>query len=112
MSTLVKEIRNVEGTIVLMVTGELTFEHSPGFHRTLVEVYDQKPPHIIIDFSDLTYIDSSGVGTLVDILRKTKAQQIKFSLVGLRQTVRSVFEITKLDRVFPIYDGLDEACQS
>ncbi len=111
MSTIIKDIKHHEDVVVIVVEGELTFEQSPTFHKRLVEVAEGSAKHLVVDLSDLSYIDSSGVGTLVEIWRRLKTRQIAFSLVGLQSTVRSVFEITKLDGVFRIFETLEEARQ-
>jgi anti-sigma B factor antagonist len=95
--------------VVVSLKGELTFEHSPDFHKAMQEISQGPPTHLIVDLGELTYIDSSGVGTLVEILRRYKARDGRLSLVALQKTVRSVFEITRLDKVFQIFDSVEES---
>ncbi|HRX87282.1 MAG TPA: STAS domain-containing protein [Phycisphaerae bacterium] len=108
----VKDVRAVDGGVIVEVTGEVTLNDSPKFHGRLLQVLETSPERLIIDLSAVTHIDSAGVGTLVEIFRRIKAADGKMFLVGLQPRVRGVFEITKLDRFFPILNSTDEALKS
>ena len=112
MSGQVKDVRIVQGGVVVEVTGEVTLNDSPKFHARLLQVLEGTPERLVIDLSAVSHIDSAGVGTLVEIFRRMKAANGKMSLVGLQARVRGVFEITKLDRFFPIFNSADEALKS
>ena len=77
MSFVITSVGSVGEAVVVSLKGELTFEHSPDFHRAMQEISQGPPKHLIVDLAELTYIDSSGVGTLVEILRRYK---LKFEL--------------------------------
>lgn len=109
MSEAVKEIKRLGNTVVVCAWGEVTIQESPEFHRRLLDVCREAPRRLIVNLSEVSYIDSSGVGTLVDINRKMGRHKGELFLVGLTPTVRSVFEITKLDQFFSIYDNEQEA---
>lgn len=66
---------------------------------------------VVIDLSEVTYMDSSGVGTLVHLFRQVKAHDGRLVLVSPNQRVQSVFEITKLDKFFVICKDQQEALQ-
>jgi anti-sigma B factor antagonist len=109
LDSIVREIRRVpEGTIVVL-TGDVDLHHAPALHAQLVKVASERPQRFILDFSDVPYIDSSGVGTLVEVFRRVTAYKGKMALFGLNDRVRSVFEITKLDRFFTICKDEQEA---
>lgn len=112
MAELIKQIRNQDGAVIVALAGELTLRESPAFHDTLLELCEQTPVHIVVNLQELTFIDSSGVGTLTDIFRRIKKGDGKFALVGMSKMVRSVFEITRLDRFFSIYETEQEALKA
>lgn len=112
MNGQVKEVRVVEGGVIVAVTGEVTLNDSPKFHGRLLQVVETTPERLVVDLSEVSHIDSAGVGTLVEIFRRMKAANGQMSLVGLQPRVRGVFEITKLDRFFPIFKTTDEALKS
>ncbi len=111
MNDPVQEIRRTGAAVVVALAGDVTIEQSPRLHRSLIELCDEPVQHLVVDFAAVPYIDSSGVGTLVDIYRRLKRTDGRMSLVALQPHVRSVFEITRLDRFFSIYSTEQEALQ-
>src|SRR5207249_1889614 len=67
------------------------------------------PDFLIDDLSNVTYIDSAGLAALIQAMQKVEAYGGKFSLAGLQETVRSIFEISRLDQVFQIFPDTDSA---
>jgi len=66
-------------------------------------------PRVLFDLSKMTHVDSSGLGALVQILQKCKAAGGTCRLACLQPHPRIVFDITKVFRVFEIYDTIDQA---
>lgn len=110
--SLVRDIRKAEAGTVVVLTGDVDLHHSPALHATLVEVAGGRPKRLMLDLSDVPYMDSSGVGTLVEVFRRVSAYKGKMILFGMTSRVRSVFEITKLDRFFTICDSEEQAAQT
>ena len=67
----------------------------------------KKAPKIVINFSKVTYVDSSGLATLVEILKGMRIYGGKMRLSNLSPKIKSLFEITKLEKLFDI--AADEA---
>lgn len=111
-SEIIKQIRRMDGAVVVDVVGELTLRESPDFHSTLIELCDEAPGKLVVNLSEVPFIDSSGVGTLTDIFRRMKKRGGELALVGLGKMVRSVFEITRLDQFLSIYETEEEALRS
>ena len=65
----------------------------------------------MVDFLEVTYMDSSGVATLVEALQLTNKNGGKLRLFNLGQPIKDVFELSRLDRVFEIYDDEREALE-
>ncbi len=105
----VKEIRNEGSAVVVALTGEVDLHHTPEVHRALVSVVEKKPALLVINLAEVRYMDSSGIGTLVEVLRRVAAYQGKLALCHMNDRVHSVFEITKLDHFFKIFDTEAEA---
>jgi anti-sigma B factor antagonist len=64
---------------------------------------------IILDFNDLGYMNSSGIGLLVTMLIRANRQKQRLMAVGLNEHYREIFELTRLDEVITIYDSETEA---
>jgi anti-anti-sigma regulatory factor len=77
---------------VLPLEGEIDLHVSPTVTASLNAMIEKKPKRLVVDLSHVTYIDGG-----------------KFALVGLQETVRSIFEISRLDQVFQIFPDVDTA---
>lgn len=109
---LVSDVRKAaEGTVVVL-NGDVDLHHSPSLHAALVEVASNRPKRLMLDLRGVPYMDSSGVGTLVEVFRRVTAYKGKMVLFGLSPRVRSVFEITKLDRFFTICEDEEQAVRA
>ena len=94
---------------VLPLKGEIDLHVSPVVTASLTAMIEKKPPRVVIDLSDVTYIDSAGLAALIQAMQKVEAYGGKFLLAGLQATVRSIFEISRLDQVFRIFPDTDTA---
>lgn len=109
MNPVVREVRREGNAAIVAAQGEIDLRRSPELHRALVGLCEDRPEVLVINLGEVTYMDSSGVGTLVEILRRTREHGGRMVLVAPTERVRSVFEITKLDRFFTIKDTEAEA---
>lgn len=111
-SSVIKETRAGPEATVVVLSGEIDLHQSPALHAALVDVVANRPKRLVLVMSDVSYMDSSGVGTLVELLRRVNAYKGKLSLVNLAPRVRGVFEITKLDKFFNIFPTEEQAIQA
>ncbi len=95
-----------DGVAVFHVNGEINISTSPEL-RKLFEKEQKKK--IVIDFEKVTYIDSSGLATLVEVLKRAKTQGGSLGLATMSDKVKSLFEITKLDKLFSIFQNQNDA---
>lgn len=63
---------------------------------------------ILVDFSDVTFMDSSGLGALVLALKTIRGAGLKMFLCSINEQVRMLFELTSMDRVFEIFTNKEE----
>jgi anti-sigma B factor antagonist len=94
---------------VLSLKGEIDLHVSPSVTASLDGIIDKKPQRMVVDLSDVTYIDSAGLAALIQAMQKVEGYGGKFLLAGLQETVRSIFEISRLDQVFQIFPDADAA---
>src|SRR3954453_3553939 len=92
---------------ILALEGDIDMHRSPVVKETLEPLIAQKMPRILVDLSAVTYIDSSGLATMIETLQRIQSYGGKFAMFGLRASVRSIFEIARLDQIFRIFP--DEA---
>src|SRR5882757_720305 len=94
---------------VLPLKGEIDLHVSPSITASLNAMIAKKPEHLVVDLSDVSYIDSAGLAALIEAMQKVEDYGGKFALAGLQETVRSIFEISRLDQVFQIFPDVDTA---
>ena len=94
---------------VLPLEGEIDLHVSPTVTASLNMMIEKKPKQLVVDLSRVTYIDSAGLAAFIEGMQKVEAYGGKFALAGLQETVRSIFEISRLDQVFRIFPGVDAA---
>jgi anti-sigma B factor antagonist len=94
---------------VLPLKGEIDLHVSPSITASLNAMIEKKPKRLVVDLLDVTYIDSAGLAALIQAMQKVEGYGGKFLLAGLQETVRSIFEISRLDQVFQIFPDADAA---
>src|SRR5438552_18928200 len=94
---------------VLPLQGEIDLHVSPALTESLNAVTKKKPERIVIDLSGATYIDSSGLAALILAMQRVEAYGGRFFLTGLHETMRSIFETSRLDQIFKIFPDADAA---
>lgn len=102
--------RQFEGATVLDVIGDITLYNSPTIRKMLLDLLKGKRvARVIVNLEKVRYIDSAGVASLVEGLKLSRDLKSGFALYGLTKTTREVLELTRLIKVFEVYDTEDEA---
>ncbi len=103
------DIKMVNSDVLVLLSGELDAYHSIEFKEKMIEVIKGNGKKILIDMTDLNYIDSAGLGALVSLLKRASENSKELRLFGLKGNVKKVFELTRLNMVFKIFDTFEEA---
>ncbi len=88
---------------VVPLEGEIDLHVSPQIGARLAAMIKEKPKKLVVDLSQVTYIDSSGLAVLIEAMQNVGSYGGKFALAGLQDGVRPIFEIARLDQVFRIF---------
>jgi len=99
-------------THVIQLGGEVDLYTAPEFKERLVELIENGKTKIVVDLSEATFIDSTTLGVLVGGVKRLRPAGGSLALVCSDQNITKIFEITGLDRVFPIHGSRDEALSS
>ena len=97
---------------VIALSGEVDLYTAPEFKQQLLEVIGQGATHVVVDLSDTTFIDSTTLGVLVGGVKRLRPNGGQLSLVCSDRNITKIFEITGLNRVFPIHPDRAEALES
>ena len=96
-------------THVIELGGEIDLYTAPEFKERMVQLIEGGKKHIVVDLSKATFIDSTTLGVLVGGVKRLRPAGGALALVCTDQNIAKIFEITGLDRVFPIHDTREEA---
>jgi anti-anti-sigma factor len=101
-----------KGILITHLSGEINPGNEDIFQRELENVFtlaQSKKNNIILNFRDLEYINSTGLGVIAHFYRKCNEASLKIMICNLNHMCARLFEITKLDQIFEISPSLDEA---
>lgn len=93
------------GYDIVCLTGDIDLSCSPLARRTLLASLS-RGHHTLVDLSGVSYIDSSGVASLVEGFQSARKHALRFGLIGVSAAAMSVLALARLDQVFPIHADL------
>ena len=96
-------------THVIELGGEIDLYTAPEFKERMAEIIDEGKTRMVVDLSQATFIDSTTLGVLVGGVKRLRPAGGSLALVCTDENIVKIFEITGLDRVFPIHASRDEA---
>ncbi|HVY95139.1 MAG TPA: STAS domain-containing protein [Bryobacteraceae bacterium] len=106
------QVTNVDGVGVASVpVDELDASNSVEFKRDIAPIL-QSNTKLILDLSQLRFVDSSGLGAMLSCLRQLTAKGGDLKLCGMSQQVRALFELVRMHRIFDIYATREEAVKA
>lgn len=100
------------GIAIYRMTGDIDINTSPDVKKSFDKAIGAKKGKVVVNLKDVGYVDSSGLATLVEILKNLRAYGGKLKLTNLSGKVKGLFEITKLDKLFDIVPEENDAVSS
>ena len=101
--------RTEENVPIVALAGDIDLESSPKLRDFLKPKSNQKTPKLLLDFSGVNYIDSSGLATLIEYFQAVQGFGGKLALASLSPRVKNVFEIVRLEQIFSLYPDVPAA---
>ena len=102
--------RRNDRTTIFDLSGDIDFANSPEVRQSLLrEIRESRVPRVVVNLSGVHYIDSSGVASLVEGLKASRDLGSRFILFGLSTAAREVLQLSRLLKVFEIYDSEEAA---
>lgn len=105
------EIDDEQGYLIIRFAGEIDLYGSPHAREIILNCLKQQR-NTVVDLSGVTYIDSSGVASLVEGYQVAKNSALEFGLINVSKSAMNVLQLAHLDKVFPIHASLNEHLQS
>lgn len=106
---IIKRTQARDGLVVVELQGEIDMSNSPVLREKILDVFKGAPTIFVINMTEIGYMDSSGLGTLVEALKWSHREKTQLRLVGVCDNVKSVFEISRLTSLFNFYNSEEEA---
>lgn len=97
------------GVTVVVPSGRLDVAGAPALKEAISEATRDGSPRVVIDMEGVTFVDSTGLGSVIAALKQIRSKEGELRLANPNQQVRVVLELTTLDRVFPYYATVEEA---
>jgi anti-sigma B factor antagonist len=102
------------GTVMLLCIKEerLDAHNSGELKAQMLKLFEEGKNELLVDLQAVRFVDSSGLGALVSGFKNASSRNGNLKLAGLQLQVKSMFELTRLHRVFEIFNDVDEALGS
>ena len=105
------KLRRSDTIYVLDVVGEMDLYNAFKLKEVVRKMIEKKIRHYVINLEAVPYIDSSGIGALLQVFADIKKNGLRLRITGVKGSVRKVIELTKLAQYFPIVEDLELAIQ-
>ena len=93
---------------VITVSGEVDLASSPDLDIAIIAAIESGATSVVVDLTDVSFMDSSGLGVIVRGLKRCREADKDLDLVITNERVLKVFGITGLDQVIPIHDSIED----
>lgn len=103
------KLRKQDDVFIIDVQGELDLYNTSQLRELFSKMIEKGVKKVVINLAGVNYIDSSGIGTLINIHSLSQQKSISFCIANVEGTVKKVIELTKLTGFFPLASSLEEA---
>ncbi len=106
------QVDQSKGVLVISVSGEIKGLSGREFHRAIFQEIEGQYLPIVLDLEGLTYINSTGLRSILLVAKRQQENKTKFAVCCLSGPMREIFEITCFDRIMPVLDSCSEAIEA
>ncbi|WP_409303962.1 anti-sigma factor antagonist [Peribacillus sp. SCS-155] len=96
------DVKDINSTVEVQVKGEIDAYTAPKLRESLFPLSEQEGVSMVVDLSEVNYMDSTGLGVFVGLFKSVRAHDGQFKLVGLSERLRRLFDITGLADIIDI----------
>src|SRR6266536_3611486 len=98
-----------QGASVLSLRGEIDVYTAPQLRQRIVDLVDGGATNIVVDMTNVEFLDSTGLGVLVEGLKRVKSNDGTLAIVATQDKILKIFDITGLNKAFPIHGTVQDA---
>lgn len=100
------------GICIFGISGDIDLYSAPDLHRKYLDLTIKKAASpVIIDLQKTAYLDSSGIGVLVQILSDARSRKVPFYLCNIHGMVEKLFHLSRMSSILPIEKTLEQALE-
>ncbi len=96
---------------VVEMSGNVDLSVSPDARKQILSCLENSSVGVLVDMSQVSYIDSSGIASLVEGYQTAEKNNVNFGLLGVSDAAMNVLQLARLHKVFPIHDSVDARVQ-
>lgn len=105
------QLRSEGDTTIVALSGDIDLDNSPQVRDVLLNSVGEKRG-VLVEMSAVSYIDSSGIASLVEAYQSARRASTSFALVAVSDAARRVLELARLDQVFAIHASISDALEN
>ena len=109
MDLVVQEVQERDGWAIVRTSGDLDLTTAPRLRERVVQLVTGGQPRVVLDLQGIDFIDSTGLGVIVGLLKRTRSQGGDLRLVSTRRSLEKILELTSLGNALPLVGTIDEA---
>ncbi|GAA3386789.1 STAS domain-containing protein [Cryptosporangium minutisporangium] len=102
-------VEHVDGVVRCVIGGEVDMATTPQLRDELLGLVDEGHRHLVLDVSGVPFLDSTGLGVLMEVHRRLRDNDGAVALVGARPALVRLLTITNLSRALPVYRSVEDA---
>jgi anti-sigma B factor antagonist len=103
---------SLDDVTIFALSGRFDAHEAPGVAAALKEAATRTPARLVVDLGEVHFIDSMALGALVQSMKHCRQQGGNLRICNLQQPVRIIFELTRLDRAFTLFENKEQAVQT
>ena len=104
--------RSITNVKILRLAGRFDTLNADPVQAWIDEATEAEPANLVVNLQDVWFVDSTGLATLVAGMKRSREKKGDLRICGLQQPVRMIFELTRLDKAFEIFNSEEEAVQA
>ena len=108
-ATLRHPVLHFDGAVIIDLHGEINGSVDAALNMAFEEAEAQNPENIILNFTNVDYINSTGIALIVGLLARARKARRTLTVFGLSEHYRHIFELTRLNEAIGVYDSEAEA---
>ncbi|MBF0486037.1 MAG: STAS domain-containing protein [Candidatus Omnitrophica bacterium] len=105
-------LEKINDITLVSLNGELNLDNTHRVREAFKKILKQRKAKVLLDFDNVPFIDSSGIALLIEIVQAFGKSNGAMCLCHVNKKILSVFEITKVSKLFNIFDSHEEALRS